>query len=190
MGLFSWLKRDTGSRESEKWRREWTQAVAAPDAETARRLRDRLTADPPFAPDIEVEEEMLDGLEQLLALSAELDGGRLPRIDTTHRVIGAEACHYSAPVSMPDDSSQPSGRLLLTATRAVFVGGAKVTSAAWHSTAQALQADRDLLLIRVDAQTVHRFRCNTYADALCAAALARYFIGRARQRQPSATSTV
>jgi hypothetical protein len=188
MGLFSWLKRDTGSRESEKWRREWRKAVEAPDAEAVRRLRDVLTAGPPFAPDIEVEEEMLDGLDHLVALTAELAAGRLPRIETTHRVIGADACHYSAPVSMPDDPNQPSGRLLLTANRAVFVGGAKVTSAAWHATAQALQANRDLLLVRVDAQTVHRFRCNTYADALCAAALARHLIGRARTRQTAGTS--
>ena len=47
---------------------------------------------------------------------------------------GADRCHFSAPVSMPDDPAQPTGRLLLTSTRAVFAGGARTPALAWHAT--------------------------------------------------------
>ena len=178
MGFLAWLKRSgAGAGQGiQKWRREWTQAVAAVDAGAVLRLRAALQAQAPLSDDLEIETEMLDALEQLVALTAELAQSRLPRIDTTHRVVGADACHYSAPVSMPDDPAQPSGRLLLTATRAVFIGGAKLTALPWHAAAQALEADRDVLLVRADGQAAYRFRCNTYADALRAAAIARHLI--------------
>ncbi len=186
MGLFSWLKRSGGADgKIQEWRREWTQAVAAVDADAARRLRAALDAAPPLAADIEVEEEMLEGLERLIALTAELGGDRLPTLDTTHRVVGRDACHYSAPVSMPEDPAQPSGRLLLTATRAIFIGGAKMTALPWHAAARALQGDRDLLLVRADGQAAYRFRCNTFGDALCAAAIARHLMNGARTRTSS-----
>ena len=83
-----------------------------------------------MADDVEIEEEMLDGLERLVALTGELQASRLPSVETTHRVVGTDVCHYSAPASMPEDPAQPSGRLLLTGTRAVFIGGAKLTARA------------------------------------------------------------
>lgn len=184
MGLFSWLTRERGGSDNTNrdWRRDWARAVAAPDADSARRLRAELTGLPTLGGDLEVEEEMLEGLERLLALNDELAAGRLPLVDTTHRVVGTDVCHYSTPVSMPDEPAQPGGRLLLTGSRAVFIGGAKTASIPWHAAAQALHTDRDLLLVRADAQAAYRFRCNSYADALCAAALARHLIGRARGR--------
>lgn len=83
-------------------------------------LRTALRATPPFADDLEIEEEMLDGLRQLLELERELRASHLPRVETSHRVVGSDRCHFSAPVSMPDDPAQPTGRLLLTSTRAAF----------------------------------------------------------------------
>jgi hypothetical protein len=188
MDVFSWFRRN--GRESDgrvrEWRREWAQAVAAIDAEAPRRLRAALTASPPLASDIEVEEEMVDALERLIAMTDELASGRLPRVETAHRVVGADVCHYSVPVSMPDDPAQPSGRLLLTGSRAVFVGSAKLTTIPWHAAAQALRGDRDLMLVRADGQTGYRFRCNTYADALCGAAIARHLIEQTRAaRRPA-----
>jgi hypothetical protein len=186
MGLSRWWKRSgTGAdRSIQEWRREWTTAVAAGDADAVVRLRAALHGMPPPAADFELEEEMLDGLEKLVALNTQLSAANLPRIDTTHRVVGADVCHFSGPASMPDDPGQPSGRLLLTATRAVFIGGAKLTAVAWHAAAQALQGDRDVVLVRADGHAVYRFRCNSYADALCAAAIARHLIDRTRNRQP------
>jgi hypothetical protein len=181
MGLFGWLKgATTRANGLSAWRREWADAVKSPDSATLERLRDALHVQPPLADDLELEEEMLDGLSRLIALTADLSGGRLPQLETTHRIVGADACHFSAPVSMPDDAAQPTGRLLLTGTRAVFAGGTRPTTLAWHATADVVQADRDVLLIRLDRETAYRFRCNNYGDALAAAAIARHLAARAR----------
>jgi hypothetical protein len=151
------------------------------------RLRTALHVEPRHADDIEIEEEMLEGLERLIALTAELAGGRLPHLETAHRIVGADACHFSAPVSMPEDAAQPTGRLLLTGTRAVFAGGARPTTLAWHAAAEVVQAERDVLLIRSDRETAYRFRCNNYGDALTAAAIARHLAARARGSARSRT---
>ena len=162
MGLFTWLKRSGSGADQriQEWRREWMRAVEAVDAGAFPRLRAALQAQPPLAADLELEQEMLDGLERLIVLTDELKTG-LPRLETTHRVVGADACHFSAPVSMPDDPGQASGRLLLTSRRAVFIGGAKLTSIAWHAAGQALLADRDVVIVRVDGQSAHRFCCTS-----------------------------
>ncbi len=82
---------------------------------------------------------------------------------------------------MPDEAAQPSGRLLLTNARAIFVGGAKGSAVPWHAVAQVAQADRDLVFVRADGQQLSRFRCNSFADALCAAFLARRLVDRRRR---------
>ena len=70
MGLFGWLKRSgsAGNHRIDAWRREWERAAAAGDAQAAASLRADLEARPPMADDVEIEEEMLDGLERLVAL--------------------------------------------------------------------------------------------------------------------------
>jgi hypothetical protein len=184
MGLFSWWRSGTGADDAlGRWRREWRQAVDAEEADAVGRLRAALRATPPLAADLEIEEEMLDGLERLVHLTDELSAGRVPVVDTTHKVVGTDVCHFSAPASMPDDAAQPSGRLLLTGSRAVFIGGPRLTSIAWHATGRALLADRDVMLLRTDAQAAYRFRCNSYADALCGVRLAWHLMDRARTRK-------
>jgi len=185
MGLLGWLKRPHAGKnhQIEAWRREWERAADTGDAAAVASLRTALDAQPPMAADIELEQEMLEGLERLLALNDDLLSARLPVVDTTHRVVGTDACHYSAPVSMPEDPAQPSGRLLLTATRAVFIGGAKLTAVPWHMAAKAIHGGRDVLVVRADGSAAYRFRCNSYADALCGAAIARHLIASARERR-------
>jgi hypothetical protein len=185
MGLFGWLRRAPGGATGEAaraWREAWTKAVASLDAAAVAPLETALRATPPFADDLEMEEEMLDGLKQLLELEHELTASRLPVVETSHRVVGSDRCHFSAPVSMPDDPAQPTGRLLLTSTRAVFAGGARTPALPWHATRDVLQCGRDLHLIfrHAQADDGHRFRCNSFTDALCAAAIARHLL-RARQ---------
>ena len=188
MGLFGWLKGSAARADGlNAWRREWLDAVRSPNTATFERLRSALHVQPPLADDIEIEEEMLEGLERLIAVTADLAAGRLPDLETSHRIVGSDACHFSAPVSMPEDASQPTGRLLLTGTRAVFAGGARPTTLAWHAAADVWQADRDVLLIRSDRETAYRFRCNNYGDALTAAAIARHLAGRARGSARSRT---
>src|SRR5688572_19179371 len=105
MELFGWLRKKGrgnagGARE---WRETWTRAVASLDAGAVAPLEAALRATPPLADDLEFEEEMLDALKQLLELERELTALRIPLVETSHRVVGSDRCHFSAPVSMPDD---------------------------------------------------------------------------------------
>jgi hypothetical protein len=185
MGWFSWLTRSNGNenRRTQEWRRAWAAAVVAPDAAVARDLRARLAdlAGNEVDDDVyEIEREMLDGLDALVELASGIANGGPPTIPTGHRAVGADRCHFSAPVSLPDDPAQPSGTLLLTSTRMVFVGGARSVTIPWHSIGECTHHDRDVLLVRVDRQDLHRIRCNTFADALRAAFLARHLASRRR----------
>ena len=182
MGLLAWLtgkSRNDDPRVAE-WRRKWTHAV-----ETRRSERDvpelQAGLDALELPDddIEVEREMLDGLRELWRLHGELDSAGLPSIETGHRVIGADVCHFSAPASMPDDEAQPSGRLLLTSARAIFAGGARTRSLPWHAVGKILHSERDILLVRKD-QGLYRFRCNTYSDALRGTLIAERLVTQSR----------
>ena len=177
MGLFGWFKRNgssAGSRELADWRKTWSAAASgAADSSSLAALRTRLDAMALSADDKEIELEMLDALEDLLRLRADVDQGGLPVVETGHRLVGADSCHFSAPVSMPDDDAQPSGRLLLTSTKAIFVGGARCTTVPWHAIGEAVHNERDLLLIRKDREHLYRFRCNTFADALRSAFLSQ-----------------
>jgi len=182
MGLFGWLTRKPDAGEVRAWREAWSQAVASLDAGALPTLDAGLRRQPPIADDIEVEEEMLDGLRQLLEVEGELAAARLPVVDTTHRVVGADRCHFSAPVSVPDDPAQPTGRLLLTSARAVFAGGARTPALPWHRVSEIVQTGRDLIFVLGPAGDGEgqRFRCNSFAEALCGAAIAQHLIRQAR----------
>jgi hypothetical protein len=184
MDLFGWLrKKDHGSTGgAREWRETWTRAVASLDAGAVAPLEAALRATPPLADDLEFEEEMLEALKHLLELEGELRASRVPVVETSHRVVGSDRCHFSAPVSMPDDPAQPTGRLLLTSTRAVFAGGSRTPALPWHATREVIQTGRDLLFLFRNAQgdEGHRFRCNSFADALCGAAIARHLMRTAR----------
>jgi len=185
MGIFGWLrKRSLGGDDGEAraWREAWSRAVASLDAGAVAPLEAALRRTPALADDLEIEEEMLDALRRLLDLERELAASLVPIVETTHRVVGSDRCHFSAPVSMPDDPAQPTGRLLLTSTRAVFAGGARTPALPWHATREVIQSGRDLLFVFRNGQddAGHRFRCNSFADALCGAAIARHLMRSAR----------
>ena len=186
MGLLGRIfgRKVSHNSEARAWREQWNAAVTALDAAAVAPLEAALRREPRLAEDLEIEEEMLDGLRQLLDLERDLGEGRLPILETSHRVVGADRCHFSAPVSMPDDAAQPTGKLLLTSTRAVFAGGARTPAVAWHAAREVLRVERDLIVVRAGAEDGHRFRCNSFADALCGAAIARYLMQSARGGQP------
>jgi hypothetical protein len=176
----SWLRRLLGPRAAgdalARWRTTWSEVAArqgGADATSVRDLRTRLEHLNASDDDLEIEREMLEGLEHLVEFASAVAQNGLPAITTGHRVVGADICHFSEPASMPDDPSQPSGRLLLTHARAVFVGGARGVTVPWHAIARVLQSDRDLMLVRADGESLYRFRCNSFEDVLRAA-----FIGR------------
>jgi hypothetical protein len=176
MGLFGWWRRQPQLRPLRAWHDDWEAAVAALDGDAAAGLAARLAAQPPLADDLEVEEEMLQALHELLALERELAAARLPLIETSHRVAAGEPCHFSAPVSMPDDPAQPTGRLLLTSRRAAFAGAGRTPALPWHAAREVIRSGRDVVLVRAGGEHGHRFRCNSYADALRAAAIARHLM--------------
>ncbi len=180
MRLFGWVARRRARRPTarQKWRADWATALPSLDARALIDLRERLTSE--FRPDedVELEEEMLEGFDALIALVTNLQQGSVPIVETSHRVVAHEVCHYSAPASMPDVAGSPAGRLLLTRSRAVFVGAGVVSKIPLHAVSRIAEHERDLLAARSDVDAVYRFRFNTYADALSAAALARHLMRR------------
>jgi hypothetical protein len=185
MGLLGWWRSRNGRRDTarlDEWRSEWAAAVAAEDGARVDGLRRSLASLELEADDLEIEMEMLEGLLGLSDVAARLRAQELPIVETGHRVVGSDTCHFSAPASLPDDPSQPGGRVILTGRRAIFAGGGRATSLAWHTIAEVLQTERDMLLVLNDRETAHRFRFNSFADALCGAALSRHLARGARRR--------
>lgn len=174
MNLFRWLKgsRDENSVAVTAWRRSWAEALESPDHGSAAGLREQLDALAAPGVDIEIELEMLDALEQLRDAQRAVVSGPLPVVDTHHRVIGGDTCHFSAPASLPSDEHQAHGRLLLTSVRAVFVGGGRTAATAWHMVHEILRVERDVLFLRPDRSPAAHFRFNTYGDAVLCAFLA------------------
>jgi hypothetical protein len=186
MNLFGWLKgkerREPGARD--QWKASWSRAVEgqpgtiAGDAELRQGL-EPLAGD---GSDIEIELEMLDALEQLRVVQQTVTAGALPSVETHHRVIGVEGCHFSAPSSLSTDQALADGRVLLTGTRAVFVGGGRTSATAWHAVHEIVRLERDVLFVRADRSPAAHFRFNTYADAVVCAFLARHLKNGGRPR--------
>jgi hypothetical protein len=186
MHLFGWFrKRQTNSADAKlgEWRRQWLAAATGADPSAVRTLTTELEALGLSEDEAEIEREMLDGLAELTQLRSEIDAGQLPIVQTGHRVVGTDICHFSTPCSMPDDPAQPSGRLIFTGGRAIFAGGARALTIPWHMVADVVQQERDVALVRHDRETFYRFRCNNYSDALCGGLLARTLSARTRNRQ-------
>jgi hypothetical protein len=187
MAVFGWLRGRQASGNGGKldeWRRRWRAAAATAETATVHSLSADLDDLGLPEEEIEIEREMLEGLDRLVRLQTALAAAGLPIVETGHRVVGAETCHFSTTSSMPDDPAQPSGRLIFTSARAIFAGGARALTLPWHTVADVVQQDRDVVLVRHDRETFHRFRCNVFADALCAGLLARTLARRTRTARP------
>jgi hypothetical protein len=172
MKLFGWLRKQKRDSALDNWRNDWAAAIEQDEDGAA--LRGRLTTLATVEPDVEMELEMLDALDQLRAVRQTVSAGELPRVDTQHRVIAAETCHFTAPASIATDHAQSTGRLLLTASRAVFVGAGRTSVSAWHQVNEVVRIERDVLLVRADRTPAAHFRFNSYGDAVVCAFLARH----------------
>jgi len=158
--------------DTSAWWRDANALAAHPDAERLPALR-ATVVDAASAPDAaELQEEMLDGLERLIAL---ISNESLPVIATQHRVIGTEACHFIAPVSLIEQVDT-AGKLFATAERLVFAAGT-VRQWAWHSIAAVTREERDAVIDLRGRPSAARLRTNTYGDALIIAALAERLRG-------------
>lgn len=148
----------------------WIDADAAEKALTRTaidRLRTDLAAPAAGAEDDERREEMIEGLERLLPIVL---SGQLPQVATGHRVIGNDACHLVAPVTLAD--SPVAGKLFITSLRVVFAS-AGVKAWPWHRVREVVRSDRDLVITIAGSGDGLHVRCNTYADALIASYMAR-----------------
>jgi hypothetical protein len=189
MGWLGWLKGKGRVREApglQEWRRQWRTACAEAEAGSVAHLTAALNSLSLPEEDVEIEREMLAGLEHLIALRATVAASDLPVVETGHRVVGQDVCHFSTPASMPDDPTQPSGRLILTNARAIFVGGGKTVTVPWHAVSNVIDQERDLVLVRRDREAIHRIRCNVFDDVLSAAFVARTLASRHQRPRPSA----
>jgi hypothetical protein len=184
MGLLAWFK-GTGvpeSRRARDWRSACLRAAGQADDDRLDALRFELESWRAGEEDIEVEREMLEGGRDLVELTKLVRQSGLPVVETGHRVVGTDVCHFTAPSSMPDEAGQPGGRLLLTSNRAIFVGGARSTAIPWHAIGRALHAERDVVLIRTDREQLYRFRCNSFSDAFRGAFIGRELLAARRAR--------
>jgi hypothetical protein len=139
----------------------WRAADAAAVRPTTASLDElRQAADASVSPDeVEDRAEMIEGLQQLVALAGTAE---LPRIETQHRVIGTDTCHFLAPVSLPGAAGAP-GKLFVTDRRLVVAGGT-ATTLAWHRIRRVMRQGREILVSGGD--TALRVQCNSYGDAL------------------------
>jgi hypothetical protein len=158
MGFF---RRSSPSSADRAWWQDAEATAAAPAADRLARLRAGLSG--VTSPDErERREEFVEGLERLLELST---NGGLPHLVTQHRVIGADVCHFVAPVSLAG-LTESAGKLFLTSQRIVFAGHG-VQAWPWHRVRGVIRLGRDLAITVAGADPVH-IQCNCYADAMTA----------------------
>ncbi len=118
-------------------------------------------------PDVaEAQTEMLDALDAALALSTR---ATLPMVETQHRVIGPDRCHYIAPASLADQLDG-GGRLFVTSDRLILVAGG-VKTWGWHQIARLDRRDRDVLITLKGRDPLH-LRLNAYEHAILVTAMA------------------
>jgi hypothetical protein len=95
----------------------------------------------------------------------------LPQVETSHRAVGGETCHFAAPASRPDLAGDGGGKLFFTSRRLVYIGTTPA-SVSWAHVAAIDTANRDIV-VRGRPDRLLAFRCNSYADALTGAWIAR-----------------
>jgi len=138
----------------------------SPDGDAIARLRSSAAAatDPD---DVERADEILDGLDRVLALASQ---PALPAMVTQHRVIGPDTCHFAAPASLAGES-QASGKIFVTTSRLVFAGP-RVQSWPWHRVRKVLRQERTISIVIAGGSDPATLLCNSYGDAMVVAHLA------------------
>jgi len=149
---------------------------AAVDRLLARRAEVGLSED-----EAAIEIEMLDGLREFLEFRAEAERDGLPVLDTQHRVLGADRCHFWTP-AFPPDRVEAGGKLFFTATRLVFLGGG-VQATPWNAVAKIGREGCDLVVVVPSRDAIFRFRCNAFGEAMRAQYVAERLLAANRARR-------
>jgi hypothetical protein len=145
--------------------------AAHPTAEAVDQLRTFVDPAGVDLDEAECRSEMIEGLVRLVELHA---SAPLPLLDSQHRVIGVDACHFAAPAGLAGDDQETPGKLFLTSKRLVFAGG-PVRAWPWHRILDVARIERDVVVTIRDAGMI-RVRFNSYSDALEARFLAQRLI--------------
>jgi hypothetical protein len=155
------------SQDDAAWWHAARTAEASPTTAAIAGLRARL-ASQEKAPDAwERQVEMIDGLEQVAAMA----GAEPATIETQHRVVGTDVCHFVVPACLVGLTDQP-GKLFLTSRRLIHVGGT-VRAWPWHRIGGVDRDERALEVTIIGTTDTINLICNTYGDAMAAAHLAR-----------------
>lgn len=153
------------------FRAEVLASRSSTDADALARIKLRPAALGLTEDDVALELEMLDGLLDVLQLRGAIQQGRpLPLVDTSHRALAGEACHFMAPAFRADQPNDPGGKLFFTSRRLLYLGAPSV-SCGWAHVADVRDAGRDLI-VRIRPETLRTFRCNSYVDTLRGAYIA------------------
>jgi hypothetical protein len=129
--------------------------------------------------DVELEVEALHGAVDLLDLQARVERDGLPVIAHQHKALAGERCAFIASVSLADEATQRTGRLFLTDRRLVFVS-TPLVALPWGAIQRIVDDGRDLIVAAPGRGALHRFRCNSFADARCGRWLAERLRDEAR----------
>ncbi len=166
MGLFDlFRRRESAQPDTTAWWRSANALATEPTIDGIAALRASIVSDED-APDVaDAQREMVEGLDALLAASA----SPVPVVNTQHRVIGADTCHYLTPASLADQVDG-GGKLFVTSARMVYASGG-VQAWPWHLIARVHRLERDLV-VELKGRPPVRLRLNTYEDALVVCALA------------------
>lgn len=148
----------------ELWWRDANAVALRPTDAGIDDLRPRLVSES----ELDERERQIEMIEALEHLHVIVTAGAIPVLETQHRVIGTDACHYMAPVSAPDHGDAI-GKLFLTNHRVIFAGGASIAWP-WHRVRRVTRHERDVIFEGGDTLAL-RLRCNSFADALAGAAL-------------------
>lgn len=128
-----------------------------------------------------IEIEMLEGLREFLAFRADVERDGLPVLDTQHRVLGADRCHFWTP-AFPPDRVESGGKLFLTGTRLVFLGGG-VQATPWNAVSKITRDGSDLVVIVPSRDAILRFRCNAFGEAMRGQYVAERLLAENRARR-------
>lgn len=179
--VVGWMRKPAGDPRLVAFHREVEAACEATDAGALARLRAEREALGLSEDDAAIELEMLDGLEDLVSFTAEVERGGLPIIETQHRVLGTDRCHFWTPAFLPD-RVEASGKLFFTEHRVVFVGGG-VTSVPWSGVTKVARDGRDLVLVVPSKGAAYRFRCNAFSETLRGRFVADWLVSATRARR-------
>jgi len=128
-----------------------------------------------------IEIEMLEGLREFLEFRAEAERDGLPVLDTQHRVLGADRCHFWTP-AFPPDRVEAGGKLFFTGTRLVFLGGG-VQATPWNAVSKISREGCDLVVVVPSRDQVLRFRCNAFGEAMRGQYVAEQLLAANRARR-------